>query len=549
MVRASFAGFTTALSALQVSQKRLDITGQNLANMHTEGYTRQQLDVVSINSTSPSSAYISRNTAFTGFGVGITGVSQLRDPLLDAQYRSQMTKSGYTDAYQNSLDSLSNILDESQIQGLRQALANIRSTLTDMQDPAKALDSAYEVELRNDMESFTNLLNDAAREIKKAEQTEYERLDGETTNRNGAVQTVNDMLLQIATLNRQIKGNEVVGQNSNELKDTRNLLLDKLASYLPIEVTYFKDFSHDGLDADVNALDNELYDISSAGNLLAKKDWPEDVRVDLVYKDENGVTQRLTLVNGSEGTVAENYGNLSITRPDDDVHQTAITITGSATGPDGKPQNPASITITAPANDGPELTGGSIQASLDMLGHDGVNTGFTRGYQYYMDQLDLLAKSFVDTINGINTTGANNGNMILLEGDKASNVGITKEWSAGLVHITSPEDSKTGNILNMLEAMSSHYDSLNGNSFAGFISHVSTTLASDSYANLMNVKSNSIMQNGIQNARDSVSGVSMDEEAAGMMTYMAAYNAASRLMTTLDEALDKLINGTGTVGR
>ena len=101
----------------------------------------------------------------------------------------------------------------------------------------------------------------------------------------------------------------------------------------------------------------------------------------------------------------------------------------------------------------------------------------------------------------------------------------------------------------MLEAMSSHYDSLNGNSFAGFISHVSTTLASDSYANLMNVKSNSIMQNGIQNARDSVSGVSMDEEAAGMMTYMAAYNAASRLMTTLDEALDKLINGTGTVGR
>ena len=55
--------------------------------------------------------------------------------------------------------------------------------------------------------------------------------------------------------------------------------------------------------------------------------------------------------------------------------------------------------------------------------------------------------------------------------------------------------------------------------------------------------------NGIQNSRDSVSGVSLDEEASNMMMYMSAYSAASRLMTTLDQALDVLINGTGVVGR
>lgn len=51
MVRATFSGFNTALSALQANQKRLDITGQNLSNMNTAGYTRQQLEASSLNYT------------------------------------------------------------------------------------------------------------------------------------------------------------------------------------------------------------------------------------------------------------------------------------------------------------------------------------------------------------------------------------------------------------------------------------------------------------------------------------------------------------------
>ena len=49
--------------------------------------------------------------------------------------------------------------------------------------------------------------------------------------------------------------------------------------------------------------------------------------------------------------------------------------------------------------------------------------------------------------------------------------------------------------------------------------------------------------------RDSVSGVSLDEEGINLLQYQQSYTAAARLMTTLDEALDKLINGTGVVGR
>ena len=213
MINSTFGSFNVAFSALQASQMRLSLTGQNLANMNTVGYTRQQLDTVSLHSATAISSYMNTNTASIGFGVGITGVSQIRDPYLDIQYRNQMTAANYSNTMQTSLASLEGILDESSMKGLRQAFADIQSTLTNMQDPSNALNNAYEVELRNRMKVLTDLFNEASRKIDNAADAEYSRLDGESTSMNGAEQTVNSLLQQIGQLNRQIKQNEVVGQN------------------------------------------------------------------------------------------------------------------------------------------------------------------------------------------------------------------------------------------------------------------------------------------------------------------------------------------------
>ena len=53
----------------------------------------------------------------------------------------------------------------------------------------------------------------------------------------------------------------------------------------------------------------------------------------------------------------------------------------------------------------------------------------------------------------------------------------------------------------------------------------------------------------LNNSRDSVSGVDLNDEGINLMTYQKAFAAACRLMTTLDEAMDKVINGMGIVGR
>ena len=56
------------------------------------------------------------------------------------------------------------------------------------------------------------------------------------------------------------------------------------------------------------------------------------------------------------------------------------------------------------------------------------------------------------------------------------------------------------------------------------------------------------LQLTISNNRDSISSVSLDEEMTNMIMFQQAYNASARMMTAIDEILDKVINGMGRVG-
>lgn len=565
MVRATFSGLNTALSALQANQKRLDIVGQNLSNMYTTGYTRQQLNTSSLNYTGAISHYMNGSETNVGFGVSMDSVSQLRDPYLDAQYRYQMQKSNYTDSMQESLDSLAKVLDESNISGIRQAFDDIQSSLTNMQDLSKVVDPIYETELRSRVQALTNLLNSSAAQIEEAQKTEYDKLDGKGSSEQGAIQKVNDILRQIGDLNVEIKKNQVLGQPSLELQDERNVLLDELSSYVPIEVTYYKDDAHSG---------NKIYDYDSNGNIIGKKNWPDDMKVDLVYTDTNGDIQRLTLVNGSDledanGNRVKNYGSLTSVPADGQGAADRSNPTNAAvkfTAAESAAKTTGANTETTACASGSQFSGGSIQSSLDMLGKTGTGTTIgntqnldnVRGYQYYMDKLNVLAATFANTMNDLNNLNGNAGNLLTSHknadgtvntANAAATIGITKEWINGDAHVSTSGESQNDTVLAMLNSMTSGQAGLGNRSYADYINNVSTTLANDSSTNQTSLKTNVTVLNSIQDSRDSISGVSLDEEASNMMTYASAYSAASRLMTTMDQLLDVLINSTGTVGR
>lgn len=64
-----------------------------------------------------------------------------------------------------------------------------------------------------------------------------------------------------------------------------------------------------------------------------------------------------------------------------------------------------------------------------------------------------------------------------------------------------------------------------------------------------NANDRSLVANAIEYQREGVSGVSLDEEAANLVRYQRAFEAATRLMTTIDSMIDRIINGMGLVGR
>ena len=557
MVRATFSGFNTALSALQANQKRLDITGQNLSNMNTAGYTRQQLEASSLNYTNPVSHYSNGNETAVGFGVSMNRVSQIRDPYLDIQYRSQSADCSYTNRLQTALNSLSKVLDETTISGIRKAFDDVQSTLTSMQDPAKVADPIYESELRTKMQSVCNLFNQASRQITQAEQNEFQRLTGEGSSEQGDVQKINDILRQIGDLNVQIKRNQVAGHPSLELQDERNLLLDELSGYIPIETRYYKDDAHSG---------NNAYDYDANGAVIGKKDWPDDLEVSMNYIDAQGKSQKLILVNGSDlgaDGLTKNYGQLSVLKGDN--HQITASVSDPTNisikfekAPSYQVNGQAATDVYAELN-GIHFEGGSLQASLDMLQKKGTGNVINgsavddvRGYQYYSGKLDQLASTFAESMNKINNGNKNPKDQNLLSnstddsttGITAGNIGISKGWTSGTIHISTDGTNRTDTILDMIAAMKDT-KKLNGKTFADYMNNLSTQLASDSSSNQTALKTGTTVLNSIQDSRDSLSGVSLDEEATNMMAYVSAYNAASRLMTALDEVLNTLISNTG----
>ena len=151
--------------------------------------------------------------------------------------------------------------------------------------------------------------------------------------------------------------------------------------------------------------------------------------------------------------------------------------------------------------------------------------------------------------------------IIAVRNITAGNITIDPDWISGNTQIGTAGQNRTDTVTNMLEAMQKTYpDNANSNlpnlgidlgnkTFADYMNNVSTTLANDSLNNTLAMKTHVTVLNGLQDSRDSISGVSLDEEASNMMTYLSAYNAAARLMTALDEVLNTLINNTGLVGR
>ena len=644
MIRATFAGFATALTALQSNSKKLDVTLQNISNMNTKGYTRQNLKVSELGYTDIQSHYSNSNDIAVGYGVSLDEVQQVRDQFLDISYRDQYAKVGYNTITSDALKSMQAFLDETNMDGIRNSFDAVQTALTTMQDTSKVQDPVYQGQFRSTVEATANLLNNAAEKISTAETNEYHKIDGTGTDENGYVQTINNLLQTIGDLNDKIYKNEILGQKALELKDARNKAIDDLSQYIPISVSYYnEDLQHAGKQTSIpNQLRIDMtyttreQDVERNADGTVKKNADGSISYAYetdkdgnVLKDTDGnsipkyVTKlhTLNLVHGTSTTQSKNYGKVemdySVNKTDEENPlNAAVKFTKAPIYQNTKSENTAGdyseivddaemITNTGYQDaDGAytRFATGSLQASLDMLSTsstDALKTGTYNSYDYYMDRLDSLAETFAYTMNKYNymgNTGAsetdartaltaqsadylllvnrdtqtaqvNAGSGTLINPEKtlnttngsydtaadkyrvtAANIAVSHGWTNGTTKLGLKSDSSADSnatVLNMIEGMTHPHDELQHKSFSDYMANISTTLSNDQKNNTDALTSNKQVLSSIQESKDEQSGVSLDEEAANMMTYVSSYNAAAKLMNAFDETLQSLLSIAG----
>ena len=551
-MRSSFAGFTTAQLAMRASQKALDVTGQNIANINTKGYTRQRLDLISFSTGRGVSKYESSLNVKVGSGVLTTGLSQIRDPFLDIRYRNEVANVGTQDQKLAVLKDIEIVFDEVTKNGIQSQISDIATMLQKLS--SEVGNSEFDSMVKSSSDVLTKMFNQYAKQLDSI-RAEHE------TNLDIDIGTINDLLSNIHKLNETIKINHIHGNSALELQDQRNSLIDELSGYMKIEVKY------------------EIERITDQVSVEVPK-------ISLV-----GDTGKIPLIDGnfkteiSKETDADGKTNIKMTMPD------IITApVPPATDPVVTPQAPQEITE--------DITAGTVKGILDMLNRSGefdAGTETVRGIGYYQKSLDLLASKFAEAFNKANREPVFNadgtpqldgsGNPVFTEKNlfassekdalgnplpiTAKNIAISEEWNNGQIGITASvkHNSPTGsndNILNMISMLSEKMEykvsvtdaggvttekSLFTGSFQEMFTNTGSMLALDVKSTTSLLDNYVTISDEVANMRDNISSVSLDEEGMNILHYQKSYNAAARLMTALDEALNTVINSMGIVGR
>jgi flagellar hook-associated protein 1 FlgK len=209
-----------ARSALSASQLELDVTGHNIANATTDGYTRQSARLV-------ASTPLATPVGDIGTGVTVAGIDRARSSFLDGTYRSENSLLGEYGAENDTLSSVQSLLSEPSSQGLASSLDAFWASWSDLaNDPTG---SADRVVVRQRGQSLAAQLNTLAGQVDQQRADVLAQL-------NQDVASVNSIAARVADLNRQIAAAESGGKTAPDLEDARDLALDQLSDLAPVRV-------------------------------------------------------------------------------------------------------------------------------------------------------------------------------------------------------------------------------------------------------------------------------------------------------------------------
>jgi len=515
-MRSTFMGLETNKRGLYTQQSALYTTGHNISNANTLGYSRQRVNMQATAGYPGVGLNAGTMPGFLGTGVEAGSIQRIRDSFVDQQYRQETNKLGYWESRSKAIEQMEDVLAEPSAYGLQKTLSEFWSSLQTLAgSPENGGARAVAVENGVAVAESFNYMHKSLTEI----QDNLSKEIGVST------KDINSIMQQIADLNKQISEVEPNGYMPNDLYDARDTLLDELAAYVPIEVTYEK----------------------SGGRALAIAEGTVTVSI-----KTNG--ESVTVIKGKEAaniTVVPTDSNDIEKKPAGAV--TGFQITG---GPAGNKL----IDI----NEMPKS--GKLKSLVDSYGYTDTNGNEKGLYPEMIKNLNDMAQEFAKAFNAQHAKGTdmagNKGIQFFEPADEstitAGNIKVNQAIQDDpnlLAASDSPENqAEVGNGKNALALSKMQFEKfetgkLKGSTVQSFFSGIVGELGVEGQqANRMTFNSATLL-GAVSNRRDSISSVSLDEEMTNMIQFQQAYNASARMITVIDETLDKIINGMGVVGR
>ena len=451
-----FGLLSIGAGALLSQQRAISVTGNNIANVNTPGYSRQRLNM-------ETNLPVDSPVGLVGFGVQTTTVERVYDRFLGVQVNNESANLGRWEAQKGSLERVEVVFDESGGYGLNQALSDFWNSWQDL-----SMNPSGTVE-RSVVAAKSQALADTIRQ--KYADLEQSQADIDAAVRSG-IEDINRLTAEIADLNRKIASTESGGTvMANDYRDSRDLALKQLS---------------------------EIIGINS-------------------FEDSDG---QVVVSVGSGRTLVESGNNYALT-PTDPPGHVGIEWPGTA------------LPITS------EISSGKMAGWLQT--RDTKIAG-------YMSSLDDLAQTLSTEVNaqhaaGYGLIGSHGDDLFSGSGavDMAVNSVIlndTNRIAAASAAGAVPGDARNAAAIAELRTALT----MSGGTFDDAANELVSQVGHDVQEAKTYQSHQTDMLAYLDNYRESVSGVNLDEEMVNLVKYQAAYNAAAKMITMGDDMLSTLMN-------
>ena len=604
----TFFGLNIAASGLRAANAALNTTANNISNVDTTGYSRQEVTQEASNALRVFAKY-----GCAGAGVDTIAIERIRDNFYDIKYRDNEAKLGEFDTKAYYMKMIEEYLTDDGTTGFKSVFDQIGTTLQEITKNASS--TSTKAQFISSLKSLTDYFNNMYGDLQNLQADVNDEI-------KMRIDSINSIAQDLATVNKQINVIELTGTVANELRDKRDVLIDQLSAIVDVDVIETPIYDSYGNETGATRC---IVKIAGGQTLVDQNDYnqliceartaPEKVNqtdVDGLYdiRWDNGLEFGLT--NASMG--GQLYGLVQMRDGNNGEYFSGTTSNITSAGATSK------VTIQTTAsylNDMTKCklsdTGGIINIGDQLYYYtdwtyegDGKYT-FTidnvaseqpitaaknnqsasiggdvnyQGIPYYMEQMNEWIRGFAQKINAIFTEGVTEagadagyvftGNYVATTGQYSEDqLNDSAKNGKGYYYITAGNFAVVEALIKDASLLGTRSDATNGVEECKQVEKVISMLSdkeqysfrgrdasgflecvlSDAALNASNAntfyKTYTSLETTIENQRTSISGVDEDEEAVSLVKYQNAYTLASKMISTLTEVYDRLILETG----